>query len=340
MEKCVFLSGAFASRGIKFSDLNNFYNFISDTSISALPDWEKEIIGKDVEVVTKNADSGYTADEVYSLYSALYKKAFEIFNLPDSADKLELFIVDVLPEPFSDRPWKAMCVDERLGSIHGVKQGVYLKDDFLVRGLLEIMLSHEIVHNIISAFAKKKDAPYTALLEEGVCDLLSYYIVLQAFPSLKTAISTNLIQNRFAAISDTIVRKRYYKMSRLVLHIASRIGIKTLIQSLQDNTDLLSIPLDEEQRANNDASLAVLFSMFSFADSSILLPIEEYAIFAFTADKTVSLVTEIANYMSLPNDKITLYLKKMHQEGLLTLDEDKVFNYNRGLLGSTYYFFD
>ena len=32
------------------SDLNNFYNFISDTSISALPDWEREIIGKDVEV--------------------------------------------------------------------------------------------------------------------------------------------------------------------------------------------------------------------------------------------------------------------------------------------------
>jgi hypothetical protein len=127
-------------------------------------------------------------------------------------------------------------------------------------------------------------------------------------------------------------------MSRLVLHIASKIGVQHLLDALKNGEDILSMPLDGASAPISDATLELLFSMFSLADSSILLPIEEYAIFAFSADKTHSTVAEIATYMSLNDDKVISYLEKMQHEGLLSVDSSKVSNYNKILFDRVYYF--
>lgn len=337
MEKQEFFSGAFNASRLGFADIDEILDLACDEDkLGYLPSYLANLISADLSAIKSNAIPLYSKDEALEIYESIYSLAISLTGAV--AKRLPLFIVDALPSPFDNRPWKAMCVDHCLGSFSELDEGIYFKKEFLARGMLEVMLAHEIVHYIISSFSHAHPQPYTSLLEEGACDFLSYYILLSSRPELEGAIRVNMLQNRFGATKKTIGRARYYQLSKAIFAHALKNGVSGVLDLLKQGRGEWSLEGSQPlEISTSDKALLTLASIYFELDSSVVLPIDEYAILALTAEREKASVLEIATTLGVSCDIIISKVEKMQGEGLLAIEGDTVFNYNKKILNKFYY---
>lgn len=338
MERKDFFAGVFSAQGYHFADIEEISGFAFDEqALLSLDGFSRNLIKSDLDTLKSSNAPLYQDDDAKEIYIKIFKVASVLFGVTD-LEALPFFTVNALPSPFDNRPWKAMCVDHHLGASSGVAEGIYFKREFLVPGMLEIMIAHEIMHHFISSCSSHKGQAYTSLFEEGICDFLSYYTVLKVKPELLGAVKAYMLQNRFGARRQTVARNNYYQFSKCVFYIALENGLSSVIDLLKQGRRSLSpsgaISTDAKL---SDQTLELLSSLFFEVDSIVILPIDEYAIFKFTAEREITTVPEIATEFGVSLDTIISRTEKMQRDGLLTVDGDKVLNYNKEILNKFYY---
>ena len=330
MDKQSFINRVLSTNSTRFADLEEFYAAVS-CSMSHLPYFERIVIEEDLDTVESLSTETdyYTSDEAKDVYSEITDTVRRIFELPQDFKHLELFTVTTLPAPYSEKKWKAMCVDHSLGLFNEVAEGLYFKSDYLYKGMFEIMVSHEIVHHIIS-FYTREHRLFTELIEEGICDFLSYYTVL-SYDSSMFGILRSYIRNNRAGASNIIpARKQYYHFSKIALYYVLHHDIESLIASLKCGRGELDIydysPDFIEEKL--DRTLSLLKYIYSEVDSYLILPIDEFSVFRYTASKCICKIDLISKELMFPICELNKLLIKMQSEGLLFITGDTVYNYN------------
>ena len=75
----------------------------------------------------------------------------------------------------------------------------------------ELIITHELIHHLIEEYSDKK-VRYANMIEEGICDYLSYYFLLKFNLLPCSAIKTFLNYSRALTFNQPIL-KSYYKFS-------------------------------------------------------------------------------------------------------------------------------
>ena len=341
MTQAELFSRMLAAPALRFADIDDFAAAVSQ--IADLPEWERALVASDLATLAEVAEDAtlYDAEEAMARYHTLYDAVCDVLGLAEPPESLPFFIVDRFPEPFADRPWKAMCVDPALGTHGAVPCGIYYKPQYLCSGMFEIMVSHEIVHYLISHYSVGEARKYTSLAEEGVCEILAAYALLTVTPDAEHALCSHLLHNRAGAIGAHSIRRNYYNAANHIFDYVCQNGLSALLSALSQgriafgDADLSSIAYPSPQTG----VLGKLQAMYSLAERMLVLPATAYLLFAESATVGECEATALAAKCNIPLDIVTKTLAKLQADGLLSVHQGVVYNYNRYLLPHLYYAF-
>ncbi len=338
MNKETYVNRVFSNNEVCFADIEEFWIAINNPRKYTC--CVKALIDKDFSKIKNSSleNKQYHEDEAKATYSSICEANINFLLLEKDFKALPLYVVDEFPYDYKSKPWKAMCVDHALGLHTNIEQGIYFKREYLYAGLFEIMVTHECIHHIISHYSKNHRL-FTGLLEEGLCDVISYYITLARNIQLSNAIVPYLLHNRFGVSKLTYARKQYYNSSKEVLNYALQHGFESLINALKmgrgklilDNSFYSKNPLKE------DRILLRLNQIFDDVDKYLVLPAEEFAIFEYTAKKETSNLRSIGNDLGIPAKKLLKLVNKMQRDGYLFIHNDEIYNNNLSFLDKILY---
>lgn len=339
MTQAELFSRMLAAPALRFADIDDFATAIA--CLPDLPEWERALALRDLTALEAVAGDAtlYDADEAIKRYNALYDAVCNVLGLAEPPKPLPFFLVDKFPEPFADRPWKAMCVDPALGTHGAVPCGIYYKPQYLCNGMFEIMVSHEIVHYLISHYSVGESRKYTSLAEEGVCEILAAYALLTVQPDAEHAIRSHLLHNRAGAIGAHTIRRNYYNAANHIFDYVCQNGLPALLAALAhgriafEDEDLSNIAYPSPQIG----VLGKLQAMYSLAERMLVLPATAYLLFAESATVGECEASTLAENCNIPLDVVTETLAKLQADGLLSVHQGVVYNHNKYLLPHLYY---
>ena len=85
--------------------------------------------------------------------------------------------------------------------------------------------------------------------------------------------------------------------------------------------------------------LGKLQAMYALAERMLVLPATAYLLFAQSASVGECEITALATSCNIPLDNVTATLAHLQADGLLSVHQGVVYNYNKYLLPHLYYIF-
>lgn len=198
----------------------------------------------------------------------------------------KLFIVDKLPGRYSSKPWTAMFIDNQDSDRLGFDAGIYYIKSVLTHPFFEFIVAHELVHWVISHYSIVNH-PHSNLLEEGLCDLFSYIILLNAEVVSNENVSNFLIYNRSLSHSGTLWFN-YFKFSKLMLQYSCKDGVQGLINLIRKGRSALNaIPSSFPFSIPSDSTIIKILTIFNESESIIIVSAEQYMILKYLAEHKI-----------------------------------------------------
>lgn len=182
----------------------------------------------------------------------------------------QLFLVDTLPVEFGSKPWDSMSVDAKDEVYLGIKKGIYYKKDVLTHSYFEFIIAHELIHWTISQYSNEFD-PYINLIEEGVCDYLSYLILLDASILNLECVTNFLIYNRVLEKPNSLWLN-YYRFSKFISSVCFTQGLEYLIDTIKKGRrEIYKLKFNFDVGNRIEENILHLQTAYNIAESSVVI---------------------------------------------------------------------
>ena len=343
--------------GANFGTLNSFFdcfddngNFIKENVASP---YIKQFLILEFNTLfesykkIENQDTGndfYTIENVNNIFNKILKNIVKTFSLKNYQPP-QLFIVDVLPKPFSSRPWAAMSVDEKDSKIYNINWGIYFKKSKIRHCYFETLIAHELMHWVITLYTSNdSNELYCPIIEEGICDIMGTYILLNTQSMKKETIYNFYALNRAGYPHNTLVSS-YWNSCKIIIMILLYGGIEQLINIIKSGRkkiieiDINNFNILELSKQNcYSPYLLDIINILIKANSVSTLNIPEYIVYTNTTRRTFSTL-DIIQESKLPNNIVIDALKGLNEKGLVFIENDeRIFNINDNLSDNFKYY--
>jgi hypothetical protein len=173
------------------------------------------------------------ADPVASLMQSRAAAIQFLAGIGVDASAVAVHIVDSLPEPYDNRPYSVLTVDEGDQAAFGIEPGLYFLACDLKPFYSDFLLCHEMVHAIVGTRSPELIARG---LEEGIAELIGLYLSCGLFG---LGLTRNLfIFNRLSTDYD-LFWEQYLDAARQSLALYFRFGLEGLASILNGGRELL-----------------------------------------------------------------------------------------------------
>lgn len=331
----------------KFAEYKTFFNYLDDDGsinnafILAEP-WRKKVFESEINKLMNNYETIknniliYKDDnDIIKQYELILNCFVEVFNIKGDITP-KLYIVDKLPEPFSDKTWSAMSVDLEDEKIFNIPWGIYFVKNTITHGYFEILLAHELMHWIITYFSvNQKHIPFAPWIEEGIADFVGAYVLLKCDAVSKQSIVNFFACNRACCKLDDM-KYSYWNACKQVMRIATTHGLEEILSIVTHGREYIAkIDLSKYKfTAGNsinfkDKYFADLYSVLLECQNYFTLNIDEYSVFESSFDGITS--EKISETLLMNKNNINNILKLLEKKNLLNSIDGKFFNTNKSV---------
>ena len=181
-DEIIYLKASLYYSDVSFSTYHPFFSYAEEilknreNSISSL----SQLLKLDYNQLTNNKKlideklltrDNSDCEKLFLKIANLIKGVFPKMEIP------KLFFVNELPSIYKNFG-SAFYVDKYSLKFHNVEPGIYILNQNLNHPFFELIITHELIHHLIEEYSVKK-VRYANMIEEGICDYLSYYFLLK-----------------------------------------------------------------------------------------------------------------------------------------------------------------
>ncbi|OJW12772.1 hypothetical protein [Mucilaginibacter sp. 44-25] len=273
------LRTAIYTAGGNFSNMSEFvnstifgYNTVNAIDLLLLKEERDKLLAKSYTLHLYENDN-----QILERYSILAKFTYQFFE--DLTALPYLYIVDTLPGPAKDKPWDSVSLDESDEKRLGIKKGIYFKRGSINLPYFDFIIVHELIHWIISEYSVKYFA-YTSMVEEGICDYLSYYVLLKVDPSNFKIILNIMTFLRCLKKPGTLFNA-YYRFSRHISAIVRSRGLEYLTKVMKQGREAVNSlgTFIITPTLIRDETVELLSLCFDHAESTVAIPTVDYFLY-------------------------------------------------------------
>lgn len=294
--------------------------------------WRRDLIQRELDRLEQLSTSPVLARELASFYApqgvqnrfvALLDRTRDLLGFDDEPS---LHLVDSLPSSVASRDWDAMSVDRKDEKYFRAPAGIYFKKTLLTHCYFEYVISHELIHWAISQ--KSVDYfPHTSAYEEGLCDLLSLYVLLGQNLLPLEALVNLIVYNRVLQPHDKPWHT-YWKFCKAWLAAAAKGGIQETIRTGKAGRGLVAagIPLSALS-INDDPLLWQMMSIAFEAEGAMAIDIDDYIVLEATLRKREpgkTSINDLCDFLKLPHGTIVAAADRLARLNLLSQEDSDI----------------
>ena len=336
------LLGAYYSNNFKCAQIDEIFNYISDDGslvCDKLNNIQKNFVKSEINEYKKSFENNVsskvknlTEKDFYQIFDKMIDLFHKEFNIKNYK-KPNIQIVDNFPHPFEDRNYKAMTFNKTHEKTFNVPEGIYLLKKYMVHGITEIMIAHEIMHYVESYFTPQaeqlKQCPF---LVEGAVDFMSVYLLLK-YKIVDDVCIRNWILFGRGNCSKEFIGSLYFKQAKQMMFLAKKHGIKYLKKIIIKGDRFISqIDLSDSVHLGykkiTDKILKKVVSFYDLVLTSIVITVDEKFLFDYTLGLTDGKDIEKITIKGYDKEKIKEILLSLQKGGFVYILDNKVFNTN------------
>jgi len=323
--------------GANFADFPGFFSLLSNDGrdISANSK-HAALLKKDLKRLSSLAKETKMNDlskkfsrdeEFYNQYETLKDVAKSIFKISEMPS---LRIVDNLPKPFHKKLWDSMSVDKGDEENFSIPRGIYYRRDILTHCYFEFVLSHELIHWIISQRSNTY-VPYVTLIEEGLCDFIGAVILYRS-----SMLPINVIKNLY--LYNRVTKKRdelwhsYWHHCKLIVSVAMKKGLDHIIKIVLSGRNNLNSIYDSVINnticdRHSKYKIDELISILLEADSTYVVSADEFILLESIIKQNSPIVTidQLSYLKGAINKKLYSVMKSLEHRGFVIKEKGNSF---------------
>lgn len=323
--------------GANFADFPGFFSLISNDGRDISANLKHAaLLKKDLKRLSSLANKTkmnelskkFSRDKAfYYQYETLKDVAKSIFKI---CEMPPLHIVDNLPKPFHKKLWDSMSVDKGDEEHFSIPRGIYYRRNVLTHCYFEFVLSHELIHWIISQKSKTY-VPYVTLIEEGLCDFFGAVILYKSEILPRNVIKNLYLYNRVTKKRDELWYS-YWHHCKLIISLAMKKGLDHIIEIVLSGRDNLisiydSVITNTICDRHSKCKIDELISMLLEVDSTYIVSADEYILLdsIIKQDRSIVTIDQFSYLESTLNKKLHSVMKSIERRGFVIKEKNKSF---------------
>ncbi|MEE8341195.1 MAG: hypothetical protein V3R52_03775 [Candidatus Neomarinimicrobiota bacterium] len=320
--------------GAQFGDFSYFFNQIEiDETFSHIEPWLRPSFQENLHRIKSLAETHeiQSVFEYFNNEDAFLKQYHRIIlgfsDLFDINEMPSLRLVDNFPDPFSDKGWDAMSVDGQDEEKFSIPKGIYYRKAVLTHCYFEFVIAHEIAHWIVSCNSKKH-VPYVTLFEEGLCDLLGAFILIE-HSIVPVGTITNLFAYNRALKPQNSLWYAYWTYCKATISIVIEDGFDEIIKIIKSGREnIWKFPIQSGSLNNEDyhakSNIKNLICALLKADMLYTIPAEEFIVLKTSLQYAEEYVNAgvMAKDLKISPDRLNSILTNLANRGLIVIESD------------------
>jgi len=324
--------------GTRCGDFPYFFKQIAaDEAFSQVEPWLRPLFQEDLYYInrlakTKEIQSVVKGFSDKKFYLKQYDKIISGFsNLFDIDELPVLYLVDSLPDPFSDKEWDSMSVDDRDQEKFSIPRGIFYRKAVLTHCYFEFVIAHEIAHWVISRHSGIY-FPYVTLFEEGICDFLAAYILYNHSIVPASAVTNLFAYNRSLKPPNSLWYA-YWIYCKAAMNLALKNGFEEIIKIVKSGREnIRKFPIQNAVSINEspsaESNIKDLACALLTADALYTVSAEEFMVLKTSLQFAGDYINpeRMAEKLKIPAGRLTPIISNLDRLGLIVIESnDRVY---------------